>query len=341
MFEAAELTKTTVKRAVLVVTPPCRMLALFLAIALLGTDGAYGRSIIDLTGVNHDNTDLGGSELYAKAGAYYYGDDDPIDLTAAKVNNLDLTGLEITAESSIGLDPSRPSPSATPALHVPPSPSIDFGSHNTVESTIDKEDTIACEECDAGASCGMCLMLVLQDKCPTDIEAVRIRCLDVLKGEACEGSGECGTDDGADNCLTSDIYRHVECYGDYFLLDPQSNSHPSPPPPPPTPRTPPPPPPPPPPPQPSPSPGCYFELGAYFTELHAYFINAVHAERWKRGWNRKPGDEVFDQFTGSRWRQRVSYVQGAAQDVLAVLLTGPVSPRLPLHCWPLAVVSTP
>ena len=91
------------------------MLALFLAIALLGTDGAYGRSIIDLTGVNHDNTDLGGSELYAKAGAYYYGDDDPIDLTAAKVNNLDLTGLGVTAESSIGLDPSRPSPSAKPA----------------------------------------------------------------------------------------------------------------------------------------------------------------------------------------------------------------------------------
>ena len=126
------------------------MLALFLAIALLGTDSAYGRSIIDLTGANHDNTDLGGSELYAKAGAYDYGDDDPIDLTAAKVNlvisycapwcnawtcsdpdcgdcgldhgckrapsaNPDLTGLEITAESSIGLDPSRPSPSATPA----------------------------------------------------------------------------------------------------------------------------------------------------------------------------------------------------------------------------------
>ena len=109
----------------------------------------------------------------------------------------------------------------------------------------DEEDIIDCEECDAGASCGMCLVLVLQDKCPTDYDAlqhmldadglaVRTRCLDVFRGEACEGSGECGTDDGADNCLTSDIYRHVECDGD-FLLDPQSNSHPSPPPPPPTP----------------------------------------------------------------------------------------------------------
>ena len=42
------------------------MLALFLAIALLGTDSAYGRSTIDLIGANHDNTDLGDSELYAK-----------------------------------------------------------------------------------------------------------------------------------------------------------------------------------------------------------------------------------------------------------------------------------
>jgi hypothetical protein len=109
----------------------------------------------------------------------------------------------------------------------------------------DEEDTVDCEECDAGAVCGMCLVLVLKDKCPTDYDelqhmldadglAVRTRCLDVYKGEACEGSGECGTDDGADNCLTSDIYRHVECYGD-FLFDPRSMSPPSPPPPPPTP----------------------------------------------------------------------------------------------------------
>ena len=117
MFDAADpRCQNHGETSVLVVTPPSgSMLALFLAIALLGTDSAFGRSIIDLTGANHDNTDLGGSELYAKAGAYDYGDDDPIDLTAAKVNNPDLTGLEITAESSIGLDPSRPSPSAKPA----------------------------------------------------------------------------------------------------------------------------------------------------------------------------------------------------------------------------------
>ena len=117
MFDAADpRCQNHGETSVLVVTPPSgSMLALFLAIALLGTDSAYGRSTIALTGANHDNTDLGGSELYAKAGAYDYGDDDPIDLTAAKVNNFDLTGLEITAESSLGLDPSRPSPSATPA----------------------------------------------------------------------------------------------------------------------------------------------------------------------------------------------------------------------------------
>ena len=109
----------------------------------------------------------------------------------------------------------------------------------------DEEDTIDCEECDAGAACGMCLVLVLQDECPTGIDelkqmidadglAIRTQCLDVFKKEACEGSGECGTSDSADNCLTDDIYRRVECYGD-FLLDPQSDSPPSPPPPPPTP----------------------------------------------------------------------------------------------------------
>ena len=99
----------------------------------------------------------------------------------------------------------------------------------------DEEDTINCEECDAGAACGMCLVLVLQDECPTDYDelqyildadglAIRTQCLDVFKKEACEGSGECGTSDSADNCLTNDIYRRVECYG---VL--------SPPPPPPTP----------------------------------------------------------------------------------------------------------
>ena len=99
----------------------------------------------------------------------------------------------------------------------------------------DEEDTIDCEECDAGAACGMCLVLVLQDECPADYDelqhmldadglAVRTQCLDVFKKEACEGSGECGTSDSADNCLTDDIYRRVECYGDL-----------SPPPPPPTP----------------------------------------------------------------------------------------------------------
>ena len=59
----------------------CWLLALFLAIALLGTDGAYGHSTTDLTGDNHDNTDLGRSELHATAGAYSYGGGDTIDLS--------------------------------------------------------------------------------------------------------------------------------------------------------------------------------------------------------------------------------------------------------------------
>ena len=104
------------------------MLALFLAIALLGTDSAYGRSTIDFTGdPNHDNTDLGGSELYAKTTGSYGGDGDPLDFTEAKVDTLDLAGSTVTTKSIIGLEPSRPSPSATPASPVPPSPSIDGG----------------------------------------------------------------------------------------------------------------------------------------------------------------------------------------------------------------------
>ena len=119
------------------------MLALFLAIALLGTDGAYGRSTIDLTGDNHDNTDLGGSELHAKAGAYYGGDDtidtnDPAltDLFANKLGAIDFTRLTraklsvdtlsgslVTASSIIGLAPPRPSLLAPPASPSPPSPS--------------------------------------------------------------------------------------------------------------------------------------------------------------------------------------------------------------------------
>eukprot|EP00964_Phaeocystis_antarctica_P146112 scaffold112312_cov32-Phaeocystis_antarctica.AAC.1 len=104
-----------------------RMLALFLVIALLGTDSAYGRSTIDLTAANHDNTDLGGSELYAETTGNYGGDGDPFDFTEAKVETLDLTDLTATTDSTIGLRPSGPSPSATPASPVPPSPSIDGG----------------------------------------------------------------------------------------------------------------------------------------------------------------------------------------------------------------------
>ena len=99
-------------------------------------------------------------------------------------------------------------------------------------ASYDDQDIIDCEECDAGAVCGMCLVLVLKDECPTNVDdfqhmmdanglLVRTRCQDVFRGEACEGSGECGTSDHADNCLTDDIYRHVECYGDLLLFDPQ------------------------------------------------------------------------------------------------------------------------
>ena len=110
------------------------------------------------------------------------------------------------------------------------------------------DDDYDCEDCDAGVSCGMCLVLALPDECPSDINqfqhmldknglAVRSRCVDVDYGEACEGSGECSTNDNADNCMSmSDVYKRVECFGDFApepLFELPSPPVPSPPPPPP------------------------------------------------------------------------------------------------------------
>ena len=39
-------------------------------------------------------------------------------------------------------------------------------------ASYDEQDAIDCEECDAGAVCGMCLVLVLGDECPTNVEHV-------------------------------------------------------------------------------------------------------------------------------------------------------------------------
>ena len=84
--------------------------------------------------------------------------------------------------------------------------------------------------CDAGASCGYCLQLVSQRECPrpgpggfTGLRSCDLAAAD----ELCEGSGECDTDNEADNCAGvdspdqtfswrdphSDVYRLRPCVG--------------------------------------------------------------------------------------------------------------------------------
>ena len=122
-----------------------------------------------------------------------------------------------------------------------------------------------CEDCDAGAECGMCLMLLREETCPDSIDAfqhdidaagleVRFNCEHIPSGGVCEGSGECGTDDDANNCLElTDVYRRVDCSGDF--ADPMVSYGAEDQPPPPSPLlTPPPPCPHPPPPRPLPPP---------------------------------------------------------------------------------------
>ena len=93
----------------------------------------------------------------------------------------------------------------------------------------------SCASCDAGYQCGgYCLTLVAASDCPTgrrfggsglelhptcdltDSGATNHGVMDI--GEMCEGDGECGTNDDADNCPSSwssrgghDVYRREAC----------------------------------------------------------------------------------------------------------------------------------
>ena len=68
---------------------------------------------------------------------------------------------------------------------------------------------LPCERCDAGLDCGVCLQRVEADECPrpwrTDFELPT--CDVALKGELCEGDGECSTSTTLNNCHGSDGER--------------------------------------------------------------------------------------------------------------------------------------
>ena len=98
-------------------------------------------------------------------------------------------------------------------------------------------DIVDCGDCDAGAACGVCLMLLTADQCPDSQhdQNVAADCfspgglhLDGGVSSMCEGDGECGTSDLANNCAHyNDIYSRVACEGEFIVPETQ----PSPPPP--------------------------------------------------------------------------------------------------------------
>lgn len=85
-----------------------------------------------------------------------------------------------------------------------------------------------CGDCDAGAACGVCLMLVAALDCPDSTHDMNVA-MDCFSSTLqpgtqtavaptfCEGDGECGTSDVADNCPNfDDMYRLVSCTGDFI-----------------------------------------------------------------------------------------------------------------------------
>merc|ERR1719272_1532242 len=68
-------------------------------------------------------------------------------------------------------------------------------------------------ECDAGASCGVCLRMITAE-CPADAIVKQLpKCSSGLRPfELCEGDGECSTDTTANNCHAwRDVYVRDAC----------------------------------------------------------------------------------------------------------------------------------
>ena len=61
-------------------------------------------------------------------------------------------------------------------------------------------------ECDAGAPCGRCLLLLDKAACPTRPD-LPLRCDAAPAGQLCEADGECATNQDVDNCGGFDVYE--------------------------------------------------------------------------------------------------------------------------------------
>ena len=76
----------------------------------------------------------------------------------------------------------------------------------------------SCTSCVAGRTCSppVCLILTPADQCPAHRNLPNCRRgprgLGMEIGDTCEGDGECGTSNAANNCGYWDMYRRVECY---------------------------------------------------------------------------------------------------------------------------------
>ena len=78
-------------------------------------------------------------------------------------------------------------------------------SGKTLELDAARADPSLQGRCDAGQSCGLCLVAVGPSECPSNPNIAN--CLSVGLGELCEGDGECGTGNGLNNCGGYDVYR--------------------------------------------------------------------------------------------------------------------------------------
>ena len=78
-------------------------------------------------------------------------------------------------------------------------------SGKTLELDAARADPSLQGRCDAGQSCGLCLVAVGPSECPSNPNIAN--CLSVGLGELCEGDGECGTGNGLNNCGGWDVYR--------------------------------------------------------------------------------------------------------------------------------------
>jgi len=66
---------------------------------------------------------------------------------------------------------------------------------------------VPCDSCDAGGACGVCLQVIRDNRqCPTAFHSdFELPTCDIaLKGQMCEGDGECGTTNDLNNCRGSD-----------------------------------------------------------------------------------------------------------------------------------------